>query len=197
MPTGYTAKLNEGEQSFTEFVLTCARNFGALITMRDDDLEAPIPDAFTPSDYHTEALKRERAEFQRVTALSSEECEKAAGTEHEQRLAEWQGSKANQEAIADRCRRMIQLVNAWVPPTPDHVGLRDFMIQQLQESLKFDCGFEKDEPQRQTGAQWQASRNATIAHSIAYHQEEHAKEVERVAARNAWVAALRSSLKPA
>lgn len=197
MPTGYTAKLNEGEQSFTEFVLTCARNFGALITMREDSLEAPIPDAFVPSAYHAEALDKERAEFARITALSSEECEQATSAEHGRQLAEWRGCKANQEAIADRYRRMIEQVNAWAPPTPDHVGLRDFMIQQLQDSLKWDCGYEMEEPQQKTGAQWQADRIATISHSIAYHQKGHADEVARVAARNAWVAALRSSLKPA
>jgi hypothetical protein len=35
MPTGYTDKIKDGI-SFEEFVLSCARQFGACISMRDD-----------------------------------------------------------------------------------------------------------------------------------------------------------------
>lgn len=43
MPTGYTADLMEKGMEFKPFVLQCARAFGALITMRDDSLDAPSP----------------------------------------------------------------------------------------------------------------------------------------------------------
>jgi hypothetical protein len=36
MPTGYTEKLMEKGQTFQQFALLCARNFGALVMMRDD-----------------------------------------------------------------------------------------------------------------------------------------------------------------
>jgi len=39
MPTGYTAKLCEGEQSFGEFALGCARAFGACVMQREDSMD--------------------------------------------------------------------------------------------------------------------------------------------------------------
>ena len=55
MPTGYTAYVQEGA-TFEEFVWRCARNFGALVTMRDEPTDVPVPDAFTPSKYHLEQI---------------------------------------------------------------------------------------------------------------------------------------------
>lgn len=54
MPTGYTHKIKDG-MTFKEYALRCARNFGALMDMRDDPMDAPIP-IFTPSGYHEEKL---------------------------------------------------------------------------------------------------------------------------------------------
>lgn len=67
MPTGYTAKLHNGEeQTFPEFVMSCARAFGALITMRDDPADAEIPDEFKPSDYHVRELEKARERLSEV-----------------------------------------------------------------------------------------------------------------------------------
>jgi len=44
MPTGYTAEIYEGEKevTFEKFALTCARAFGACITIRDEPMSASI-----------------------------------------------------------------------------------------------------------------------------------------------------------
>lgn len=34
---------------------------------------------------------------------------------------------------------MLDQVQLWQPPTDDHMGLKEFMIQQIEESIKFDC----------------------------------------------------------
>ena len=57
MPTGYTLELYDGKDiTFEEFVLKCARAFGALINMRDEPRDAPIPERFEPSYYHLKEL---------------------------------------------------------------------------------------------------------------------------------------------
>ena len=45
MPTGYTAGILEGE-TFEQYALQCAKAFGALVMMRDEPSDAPIPDQF-------------------------------------------------------------------------------------------------------------------------------------------------------
>ena len=55
MPTGFTCDIKDGI-TFERFALNCARAFGALINMRDDSLDAEIPDEIKPSDHHVKAL---------------------------------------------------------------------------------------------------------------------------------------------
>lgn len=60
MPTGYTVKIYNGEKvSGKDFLMTCARNFGTCITMRDEPLSKPIPDKFEPSKFYENELKKE------------------------------------------------------------------------------------------------------------------------------------------
>lgn len=54
MPTAYTANISKGI-TFKEYALLCARNFGATITMRDEPLDAEIPE-FQPSDYYVKRI---------------------------------------------------------------------------------------------------------------------------------------------
>lgn len=64
MPTGYTAPIYEGKQiTFPEFAMQCARAFGALIDMRDDPMDSPIPDAFVPDTYHARELVKAREQL--------------------------------------------------------------------------------------------------------------------------------------
>ncbi len=75
MPTGYTAILMEKGQTFQEFIMGCARAFGALIEMRDSPNDAPIPDKFEPSDYHAKRiieLREKLAKFKLMTDAEKE-----------------------------------------------------------------------------------------------------------------------------
>ena len=67
MPTGYTATLMEKGQDFPDFVLLCARAMGATIMLRDEPLDAPIPE-FQPSDYSAKQLEESKEELARLLA---------------------------------------------------------------------------------------------------------------------------------
>lgn len=58
MPTGYTNRIQNGEiTEFKDFALACARAFGALISMRDDALDAPMPAEILPdTKYHDDHI---------------------------------------------------------------------------------------------------------------------------------------------
>ena len=74
MPTGYTADVGDGKVvEFSEFVMQCARAFGALITMRDDPHDAPIPDEFSPDAYHQKALASAEERLREVEARTAEQ----------------------------------------------------------------------------------------------------------------------------
>lgn len=197
MPTGYTAKLMEKGQSFPEFVMTCARSFGALITMRDDPMDAEIPEKFEPSPYYKNALADAHAEFARLRDMSPEEQlaygEKAKADTIAKEI-EWLARDTEENV---RLQMMEARVKEWEPPTPEHVELKNFMLQQLDIS-KRDTGYIKRylaEAQAKEPMQYYRDALAKAERSIKYHTEEMAKEQERMEGRTEWVRQLRESLK--
>src|SRR5574341_660996 len=159
MPSGYTAAIADGI-TFEQFAMRCARAFGACATMRDDRADARIPDAFEPSDYHLKAQQSARDELAVLNAMTPEDAEHAAAAAWDKaetarlvRLQEYRDLRTKYEA-------MLVKVRAWTSPTPEHDGLRDFMCQQITQSIDFDCheSYCSEPTRRQTGAEWRADR---------------------------------------
>ena len=197
MPTGYTADISDGI-SFETYALNCARAFGACVTLRDERGGGEIiPDEFLPSDYYLVAAQKARNELAALNAMSSAELERAA-------FSAWADDEIYRlTALKDKqdlriaYESMLEEARAWTPPTPDHVGLRDFMCSQIKDSIEFDCNskyYSTPVPQL-NGSDWAAKRRANLEHDIQYYEQEHEKEVLRAAQRTEWVRALRNSLK--
>lgn len=198
MPTGYTQPIADGI-TFEQFALNCARAFGACITLRDEQGGGEkIPDSFEPSDYHEKALIKARADLAAIQALSPEECESSADHDFKADQASRDDQKARMVDLRQKYEDMLVKVEAWNPPSTDHVGMKEFMYKQITESINWDCSYTHyDEPAvRLTGTEWREQKMKTILGSIEYHKESHAKEIERTNQRNEWVRLLRTSLVP-
>lgn len=195
MPTGYTADVQSG--AITElkpFVMQLARGMGALVMMRDDPHDAPIPERFEPSPYYAERLAKTEAEVERLRTMSDEDAEAAAVAAHAEVMAAYEESKAEHEAQRNRYLAMIEKVEAW-QGAPE--GIKEFALSQLRDSLDFDCR----EPFRfyrstdkLTGAEWRAQALHDAQRSLGYDRKAHDDEVTRVEARNQWLTQLRRSL---
>jgi hypothetical protein len=196
MPTGYTSDLYDGKrQTFEEFAMRCARAFGPLVTMREDPSGAPIPDEFKPSDYRVKALATARSDLAGVEAWTLEEAQTAAEASYKQALARYAEALDEAGARRERYEGMLAKVEAWEPPTPDHQGLKDFMAQQLRESIDFDCNTDYcQQPEKLSGADFKAQAVEAAKRSVEYHEGELTKERERAEKSTAWVRALRDSL---
>jgi hypothetical protein len=195
MPTGYTADIAKGI-TFDQYLLGCARAFGALVTMRDSPADAAIPDAFKPSPYNAQQLEKAQSLLAALEVMPTEDAEQAAASAYDEqetrrfvRLGEIKDLRAKYEA-------MLAAAKAWKPPTPEHQGLADFMQEQINRSIEFDCGtsYHETPTTRLTGEQWLADAKASALRDIEYHTKHHADEVRRCADRTAWVKALRDSL---
>lgn len=195
MPTGYTADVTK-DTTLKDFVMTCSRAMGALLPMRDLPSAAPIPERFEPSPYH----KNKLAELEELHRAYNER------TAHDWEVA---AAAAYLAAETDRAQRLIDIhsriagyramtakVQAWTPPTPDHVGLKDFMLSQLRDSIQFDdhSAHYAEPTAKLTGEQYKTDTLAKLAKDISYHSAEWDKEVERTEGRNRWLAQLRDSL---
>ncbi len=195
MPTGYTADVADGKVTELEpFVMQLARGMGALILMRDSPHDAPIPEAFEPSDYHTKKLVDLRAERDSIRALTEAQAQVAADVA----IAAYDDArrKAEQEHT-DRYNRynaMLAKIVGW-QGAPE--GIKEFGLEQLRSGRDFDCRqpfkYWMPAPERD-GAAWRDAELARLHREIEYHATEHAKDCERTEGRNSWLRQLRSSL---
>lgn len=194
MPTGYTAPIKEGI-SFEEFVWGCARSFGALILMRDDPTDAPIPE-FKPSEYHANALVEARAELARLNAMTSEEADAEALREHANFVAERGRWQKDSDELRSKYEAMLAAAKAWKPPTANHAGLKEFMVSQIEESIRFDCHDYSTDMQSkpQSGEEWLSERIGQATDRIGRYAKENEEEIARANSRNSWVKQLHASV---
>lgn len=196
MPTGYTAKLVESGQSFEEFVLTCARGFGACIDMRDEPLTTPIPNEFKPSPYFSESLKKAQEELSRFESMSPKEQYDYGRKKKENRIAEIHRILDKESRQNKRVHEMLEKVKRWTPPSKDHDELKKFMIQQLTISLS-DTEYWKQDLAKCTQRpplEFYREKVEALRWSIDYDIKHSNEEVEREAKRTTWVKQLRESL---
>ena len=188
MPTGYTAAIAEGI-TFEQYAMSCARAFGALVEMRDAPSDAPIPEEFKPSDYHLEALNKANTELKELFSLTPEAVRLKAKQAHEKSVAYHTAGRAKQEELKLKYEAMLAKAQAYIPPSPDHDGLKEFMVRQIEESIQFDCqsSYHADE--------WFQSERVRIKGAIKHHKKGYADDVARTKSRNEWIRKLRASTK--
>jgi hypothetical protein len=195
MPTGYTSDIEKGI-SFEKFALSCARAFGALIEMRDDPMDAKIPERFEPSGYHQERLAEARRELKKLEKMTMEQAKTLAQDHYDKSLAEHKKRLAEKRELKKKYESMLEKVLAWSPPSPDHQGLKKFMMDQISESIDFDCSEKYMKPPKKISPkEWKSIHIDSAKRDIEYHTEHMAEEIKRVESRNTWIKQLRESLK--
>lgn len=194
MPTGYTADVVDGKiTEFSDFAMTCARAFGALIDLRDEPMGAPIPDAIVPNTkYRDEQIAAAMKRLGEIQAMTNAEADAAAKAEHEEAMRYRYEYLAQKEVEGARLNAMLAKVRSWTPPTPDHEEMKRFMIDQLTISMPGD--YAPAIPVLLDGAAWRKQTGDKLARDIVHHRGERAKEVERAAGRSEWLKSLRDSL---
>lgn len=193
MPTGYTAAVCDGKMTdFSEFALSCARAFGALVTMRDDPHDAPIPDAIAPSSYNSTQYAAAKDRLRELQAMTPEQAQILALKAYDDGSARATKWNAETDAANDRINTMLRKVRDWTPPTPDHIRMKEFMIEQLEISL---TTYRHKSPPRLDGPAWLAAEIAKTEHDLEYHGKEQREENE-AKGRTKWLRDLRASLTP-
>lgn len=201
MPTGYTAPIYDGEKDFTfeKFVMRCARSRGALLEMRGEPLDAKIDfdKLFQPSDYHKRALERAEKEYQDF--LDNPPTEEELGKQYDERDRkdnEWYLMEVDRRGVIRvRYEQMLQKVKQWMPPTDEHCSLKDFMIEQLESSMNYDCDVHPPiHGSREEHIKFYSSPDYLLR-EIEHHREEYEKEVEYCNKKKQWVIDLINSLK--
>jgi len=198
MPTGYTSKIYEGEQvSGKEFIMTCARAFGALIEMRDEPLDAKIPEELKIDTHHNKALEKSKQELDKYRNMSIEEAQKLVDESYKKTVEDNKKYYDEKLELRNRYEKVLAEVEAWELPSQDHQNLKDYAIRQLEESILFDCGHIEDyakEVRKETPEEYIQKQIDSCLWNIEYHQKEWENEVKRTNERNLWIKQLRESI---
>jgi hypothetical protein len=204
MTTCYTAIIEDKEDlTFEEFALRCARGMSALIMMRDDPMDAEVPDHFPLDDYHSRNLENQAKKLLEIRAMTHEDIERRVETKV------WYDKKQYDEALVKfekhnaAYTRMLAKVEGWSPPSADHHGMKKFMIEQIKQSLPthpseyYHIVF--DDPKKAlVGLDHEAWRRSEMDHvleSMEYHQSGHKNAIKHNEERNAWLNKLKASIK--
>lgn len=192
MPTGYTADIAK-DISFEKFVWHCAKAFGAFVSMRDEGTDAPVPDSFEASSYNAKRLTETRDAIVALSVLSPTEIEARAEQEFQRETQAHRKYADERATLRMQYEDMLVKVKAWTPPTMEHTALRDFMIQQINDSIRGDCS-DYPAPRQLPAFEWLANECKHLQRDLQYHTGEDLKERERTMQRNAWISALRGSV---
>lgn len=190
MPTGYTEDVGEGRiTTLREFAMICARAFGACITMRDDSMDAQIPERFEPElGYYKDRLEEAQSLLSELDTISDAEAEIRAEAEFKENLADHEEYQARLNLQNQRYQTMLESVREW---RTEAEGIRDFMIQQLDISIH---DYRSEPPIQLSGPEWLKKKRLSALRDIARYEKQIAEEIHRTEMRNLWLAALRRSL---
>lgn len=203
MPTGYTADVGDGKMTdLRPFIERCAHAF--IGSLRDSALDSALPteDTYSVSSYHTEALDKAYKQLAKVKSMDRKQATAAAKKEHNKELKHDREYLEKKRVTKGNYEAMLEQVYAWQPPTKEHEGIKKFMVEQLSESIEFDCGGDYFENQLASlekrgplsGDAWKTKEIERAYKDITYHAEEMAKDKDRQEKNTAWIQALIKSL---
>jgi len=200
MPTGYTARICEGEQSMSEFILGCARAFGACAGQRDnpmDDLpKIPAEIEFQGGARIAEAEKK----LADLLALTQEEKIAMGVKEHKEQIKYYTKALKERKIVRARLDKMYARIEDWVPPSKDHDELKKFMLDQLQSTIENDgdVGYYERTLQAEKEKDMLDFYDSELVRAkwcVKHAKEEAHKEKDRYVNRVQWIKQLYNSLE--
>lgn len=192
MATGFTSKINEGI-SFKDFALDCARAFGAKIDIRCNSSAEEIK-IHEVDDRFLANLMRAKRKQTDFMSMTDEALRNRWQGDHHLRVREWEIRVERKKELLEKYKAMLAEVEAWEPPSENHTGLKNFMREQIEESIKWDCEID-EKPTQETFEDWRKSLVEYYKDDVDYHLKRLEEERTRAAENNKWSRQLFKSLK--
>lgn len=203
MPTGYTAGIIDGTtETFQDFAKQCMRAFGATIHMRDESMNKEY-EPRTPSDYHIKALAKAKEKLKQAEIFTDAELIEMRTKELEESKKHHLESIAKTKVTRAKLEEFLSKAIEFKVPTPEHEGLKNFMVEQLKSTIDFDGKtdyHDKALPEIEMelknidANQIRFSLIESAKYDISYHLKEHKAELKRCSESNAWVESLLGAL---
>ena len=202
MATGFTAPIYDGEDiTFEQFANSCLRNFCIYLRFKGkypNLSRYEIPDKIYPSDYYKKKYEEAKAEYEKhlATPKTKEELEAEYIVYVNGVIKGNEDRVKKNEALKNRYNAMLSKVRSWIPPSEDYKCIKDFMENQLTDSLDFDCShvYVENIIPKDEWIQKQANRT-DLMESIMYNLEHYNKEIIAAEKDTQWLKTFSESIK--
>lgn len=191
MPSGYTEGILSGTiNDLNDFIWMCARGFGAFITQKDNIDEPPILKE-KPNPYYKNKIKQLLNEQQKYNEYTDNDWQKEYFKYIEDQLKDIDNNIKEKIESKEKYENILNQVKEWIPPNENFHKLKSFMINQIEESIDFDCdtSFWQERKNKISNLKLeQYKRNVLndINESLISNKEYYDEEVQRVKERNQW-----------
>lgn len=161
--------------------------------MRDEPLDAKIPETAPPQSYAADQLKKYDSELAALNARTDQDWSLALEEDAKQERDYYERAVENMKEKRYRYEAMLCRVMAWEPPSENHAELKRFMVEQLEISMRFDC-YDIDPPSIRTVEDYRMGKLAFATRMVLMYREDAEKEQTQNAAENEWLRLLRGSV---
>lgn len=191
MPSGYTEGILSGTiNDLNDFIWMCARGFGAFITQKDNIDEPPILKE-KPNPYYKNKIKQLLNEQQKYNEYTDNDWQSTYLKYIEDQLKDIDNNIKEKIESKEKYENILNQVKEWIPPNENFHKLKSFMINQIEESIDFDCdtSFWQERKNKISNLKLeQYKRNVLndINESLISNKEYYDEEVQRVKERNQW-----------
>lgn len=199
MPTGYTASIKEKGFTFKDYALLCARNFGALIHMRDEPFSNPIvkPELST---WYYDKLKEVQEEYNDFKESSIDQLKEKFKEEVNDKIKSYTKRCDEANALLKEYNKFLKEAYNYIPPNDNFYNYKKFMIEQLEMSIKGDCNIdyylkEIKKLKEIDFEDWYEEKIKKYLWDIERYTKEQKNEEERNKKSSEWIDQLIDSLK--
>jgi gas vesicle protein len=199
MPSGMTSKIYEGkEETLESYILKCAHQFGGLMHTRDDGFDAPVRLRESYTSYYDRKIKSLREELTRYQQMTLDDAKKQIQEHYEEELTRYNRRVKEKLEVKERYTTMLEKVQAWEPPTDEHLSLKNDAVKQLEDSIHFDCSTAymsvPKKPLEGEAQQWLENQKYRLVEQIQSYKDDKQSDQEKVASNNKWIKDLLDSL---
>ena len=136
MPTGYTAYIEDGDiTTGKEFLKLCTRAFGVAIDQKDDPLSVPTKTKFEPSQYYIDVYNGACDELKKAKSMSFFEARDLLIKKHNEKIESSRKLANTLSNLRKKYLKVREEVDAWIPPSSEHNGLKKFALEQIDISI--------------------------------------------------------------
>jgi len=202
MPTGYTAEIYEGKDvKFKDFAMDCARSFGAFASLRDTP-EVELPESIQLDvSFYEKIIEDSRKKIVDMENLSDEEISAIIKKSRKERISGLEKEIEDKKTVLKKYESMLNEAKNWNPPSKEHFNLKEFMIEQLETSMRYDCNVEGPEGELkrvlnsapQSVEEYRKNVASSAEDDIEYYTEKIHKSISKNYDTNLWIKQLRES----